>query len=286
MTDVLAAKLLVKEIKCLDRGFVRLYDVSPRIVPEGKTMECAIVDSARISYGSSSAQNKSYQDDARLVSYLIEHQHTSPLETVRFTFHIKCPLFVAVHFLRHRTASVNQISQRYTVVGKDEFYCPSASPLYSIRKQDSKNHQASIQDATVSEKALNKIKEVESLLGKVQSGYEELLQLGVAREVARFCLPQATYTELYYTMDLNNLMKMLRLRLGAGAQSETTIYAQAMKNLVTPLLPIAMPAFENFVFRALYLAGDEVQALRDRQTSIATSRRQAEYQAKRRLLDI
>lgn len=274
----------MKQLACLDQGFVRLHEVSPRLVPEGRSLEVAIVENARISYGN--AALRSFKEDSRLVSYLIEHQHTSPLETVRFTFHLKCPLFVAIHFLRHRTASVNQVSHRYTPVKSGDVYRLSSDPAYSIRKQDLSNRQASIRDLDVSGKALDKIKETEKLLEKVFELYSELLALGVARESARFCLPQATYTELFFTVDLNNFFKMIKLRTGPGAQPETAVYAEVMLKLVAPLLPVAYPAFQNFSLQSLSLSREEQNAMRRNQTDfgVAGSRADIEYKRKRALL--
>lgn len=285
MVDVLEA-LKVKQIACLDQGFVRLHEVTPRLVPAGRSIEVAIVENARISYGS--AALRSIKEDARLISYLIEHHHTSPLEVVRFTFHMKLPLFVAVHFLRHRTASVNQISHRYTPVKSGDYYKLSSDPAYSIRKQDMKNRQGSSKDETIANKALDKIKETEALLEKVFCCYEELVAIGVARETARFCLPQATYTEMFFSIDLNNFMKLIKLRTGLGAQSETSVYANAMLQLVEPLMPIAIPAFRNFQLEAVTLSHQEAIGITEKKQQLegASERTNQEYQAKRAQLGL
>jgi thymidylate synthase (FAD) len=282
LVDVLEG-LKVKQLACLDQGFVRLHEVTPRLVPEGRSVEVAIVENARISYGS--AALRTLKDDARLVSYLIEHHHTSPLEVVRFTFHLKCPLYVAVHFLRHRTASMNQVSHRYTPVKSGDFYKLSSDPQYSIRKQDMTNRQGSLPDSVLTEKALDKIKETEKLLEKVFGCYEELVGMGVARESARFCLPQATYTELFFSLDLNNFIKFIQLRTSAGAQSETAVYAKAMLSLVSPLMPIAYPAIRNFHLDSMSLSQEEVNGIRHNQPHLEGrpqgSRADQEYQVKR-----
>ncbi len=275
------------ELKCLDQGFVRLHEVSPRLVSEGRTLELAIVENARISYGSHAL--RTLKEDTALVNYLVQHSHTSPLEVVRFTFHLKCPLFVAVHFLRHRTASINQVSHRYTPGKRGDMYKPSSDPLYSIRKQDVKNRQASVQDQELSVKALEKIQETEQLLEKVFGCYEELLELGVARESARFCLPQGIYTQLFFTIDLNNFLKMVKLRTAPGAQLETQIYATAMLDLVKPLIPIAWSAFQNYHMDILTLTRSELRAVQANQPQLpveetASKRAQEEYVTKRRLL--
>lgn len=292
MVDVLEG-LKVRQLACLDQGFVRLHEVSPRIVPEGRSIEFAIVENARLSYGS--AALRSIKEDARLVSYLVEHQHTSPLEVVRFTFHIKCPLFVAVHFLRHRTASVNQTSHRYTPVKQGEFYKLSTDAQFSIRKQDMSNRQGSIPNEETASSSqggpvLDKVKETELLLSKIFVCYEELIGMGVARETARFCLPQATYTELSYTMDLHNFLKMIKLRTDPGAQAETRIYAQAMMKLVQPLLPIVYPAFQNFILNSIVVTQEEAEAMRQGQqqqlSPSASERVNQQYRQKLQLLGL
>ena len=108
----------VKEIQCLDKGFVKLIDVMPRIVPDGQTCDYAIAQMARVSYG---AGTKSVSEDKGLIRYLLRHSHTSPIEAIDFKFAMKMPLFIARQMFRHRTSSVNEISGRYSVM-KDEFY--------------------------------------------------------------------------------------------------------------------------------------------------------------------
>lgn len=219
-------------------GFVRLVDAMPRLVPVGRTPEFAVVRSARVSYG---LGLKSIEEDKKLLRYLIKNQHTSPLESVKFTFHIRAPLFVAVHFLRHRTANINMFSARYAEVpGEDNYYHISQNPL---RLQSKTNKQAG--DVVSDDSALlEAVKETEDLLDKVFSQYHKLVDLGLAKELARFCLPEARYTEFYFTMDLNNLLKFLRLRDDSHAQLETQIYARAMKDLIRPLLPTVFEVCE------------------------------------------
>jgi thymidylate synthase (FAD) len=110
----------VKEIQCLDKGFVKLIDVMPRIVPDGQTCDYAICQAARVSYGQGT---KSVNEDKGLIRYLMRHSHTTPNEMIDFKFLMKMPLFIARQMFRHRTVSLNEISGRYSVM-KDEFYIP------------------------------------------------------------------------------------------------------------------------------------------------------------------
>ena len=122
------------ELPVLDHGFVALVDVMPRLIPEGKTADSAIVQAARVSYGEGT---KKVNEDRGLVRYLLRHRHTTPFEMVEFKFHVAMPIFVARQWIRHRTANVNEYSARYSIV-PDRFYRPSVE---SVRKQSTTNRQ-------------------------------------------------------------------------------------------------------------------------------------------------
>jgi len=234
--------LACKSIEVLDHGNVRLVDVMPRIVPVDRTCECSIVQSARVSTGRGL---KNHEDDKKLIRYLYLHQHTSPFESVKFTFHIRAPIAVRTHFIRHRTANVNEFSQRYapldTVSTKDDwFYKPSRS----LRSQSVVNKQGSGGQLTDDE-TVELAEEGERLCEQIYNVYEALLKKGVAREVARMYLPLATYTEFYFTMDLHNLLKFLYLRDDIHTQEETRVFASAMRELITPLVPTVIDVFES-----------------------------------------
>jgi len=252
------------EIKCLDDGYVRLVDYMPRIAPEGRTIEFAIVQSARVSYG---LGLKSEKEDRALIRYLMRNRHTSPFETVKFKFHIRAPKFVSIQLERHRTANINELSQRYSEI-KESFYHPSVigkdqCPGGGIRLASDTNKQGS--DLTISDTQVNELRStfesIESKLSDIFSEYKKLLELGVSKEVARFCLPISTYTELYYTMDLHNLMHFLSLRMDSHAQPEIQVYAKAMYQLIKPLVPTVMECFDTFTLNAMTLSKDEVEAI-------------------------
>lgn len=237
--------LPTRSISCLDDGFVRLVDCYPRLVPHlageetPRTLEFRIVESARLSTG---AQLKSLRTDVNLLNYLFRNHHTSPFESVKFTFHLRLPKFVRTHFIRHRTANVNEFSQRYSEVKDDAYYHPSKLPdLWKNRKQSSVNKQGS-ETAPLDEVAVStKFQEIEGLLDQLYEKYRDLLQLGVPRELARFGLPDACYTEMYWTIDLHNLIHFLELRMDRDhAQIETVIFAEAIYELIKPLVPNVM----------------------------------------------
>lgn len=278
MEYVDAFTLLPKtQIKCLDDGFVRLVDCMPRMaLKDRNNIEYAIVECARISYGMSI---KTPQLDANLVRYLYKNAHTSPFEAVKFKFHIRCPLFVRTHLIRHRTANLNEYSLRYAEIKDSNFYRPSQMteedvPGGGIRIQSKVNKQGStdINDEQTKENIKNKFIEIETQLEKVYDLYSDLIKMGVAREVARFCLPNAQYTELYYTMDLNNFLKFITLRADVDhAQPETVVYARAMLELVKPLIPTVLEIFNNTTIEGMKLSKDEVDAIKNKQNDISTT---------------
>lgn len=214
----------------LDHGFVRLIDT----LGDDKR----IVDAARVSYSS----GKTLREDAALIDYLMKNEHWSPFEQVVFVFHLKLPIFVFRQVVRHRTARLNEVSGRYSVL-KEEFYVPK---LDRIQAQDSVNRQGSSGpiDSDDQEVALQLI---ENASEEAFDYYHRLLKLGVARETARLVLPLNTYTEVYWQMDLRNLFNFLKLRLDGHAQWEAQEYARAIADIVKAKVPVAYRAFETHV---------------------------------------
>ena len=233
------------EIKVLDHGFVRLVDHMPR-----ENLDNSIVQSARVSYGDGTTTSRG---DTGLIRYLMRHWHTTPFEMVEFKFHIKMPLYIARQHLRHRTASVNELSARYSVVPK-EYYNPE-----TLRGQSEVNHQGSEGEVTIPDE---KRTAVSHHLEHSFELYEDLLENGCCREQARGNLPQSTYTEFYWKINLHNLMHYLHLRMDSHAQKEIREYANAIYTLVEPLVPITMKAFTDFRVNAMHLSGPEIESLK------------------------
>jgi thymidylate synthase (FAD) len=280
-------------IPCLDNGFVRLEDCMPRMVPKGRTMETAIVKSARISYGQGLKDQKA---DDNLIRYLVRNYHTSPLESVKFTFHIRAPKFVAIQMIRHRTANVNEFSQRYSMINENAYYHPSQISSdevkgSGIRLQSATNKQGSSFETVEEEKrkAIEaELKSTEDDLDKMYEHYLRLVELGLVKEVSRFCLPTAMYTELYYTMDLNNLMKFLALRMDEHAQAEIVVFARAMYELIKDLVPVALETFINHRVESLSLSKSEIEAIQNRHSELKTTSisEKKEYREKLKLLGL
>lgn len=228
----------------LDHGFVRLVDFMPR-----EDLDASIVQSARVSYGDGT---KTSRGDRGLIRYLLRHWHTTPFEMVEFKFHIKMPIYIARQHMRHRTASINELSARYSVVPK-QYYEPN-----TLRGQSEVNHQGSEGTIEAGEELTQKVTNHLSYSFDV---YEELLENGCCREQARGNLPQSTYTEFYWKINLHNLMHYLHLRMDEHAQKEIRDYANAIYELVEPLVPMTMEAFRDFRVNAMQLTGPEIEAL-------------------------
>lgn len=213
--------------------------------------DLTIVNSARVSFG----QEKESLDskDEKLINYLIKHKHTSTFEHNVVTFRFKVPLFVRSQHHRHRTWSFNEISRRYTDVNM-QFH----EPVF-FRTQHASNRQASNLDELVNPPLHTKeqfpmmtsisCSEAVKVHHKIcLSLYEDLIQAGVCREQARGVLPQNLYTEYYGTVNLNNLLKFIGLRIHEGAQSEIQEVAKACLEIATDLWPVAVRAYRSEVF--------------------------------------
>lgn len=244
-----------KKINLLDHGHVTLVDCMPRFVPVGYTADAAIVQAARVSYGDGT---KKLSEDRGLIRYLMRHSHTTPFEMVEFKFHCKMPIFVARQWIRHRTANVNEISGRYSVM-KDEFYKPDAA---GIRAQSKTNKQGGDTPIDI-ETAKDYLAYLDEICIKAYQTYEKYINEGVSREQARMILPLNLYTEWYWKIDLHNLLHFLSLRCDAHAQYEIRVFADAMLELISPLVPYSVEAWNDYHFRrqGLLLTRLEVNAL-------------------------
>jgi len=246
----------------LNGGFVRLVDCMP---VEG--CDSAIVQGARVSYGQGT---KTVSDDRALIRYLMRHWHTTPFEMVEFKFHVRCPIFVGRQWLRHRTASVNEVSARYSLV-PSEFFVPDA-----LRPADTTNRQGSGQEYIDLERQ-------EAIKDHCQSAfllYDDLISSGCARELARTHLPQSTFTEFYWKINLHNLLHFLKLRIDGHAQQEIREYAREVLNIIKQKAPVTAEAFEDFRIGCMTLTATEIDAIRNRQKHIPGKGENAEYQEK------
>jgi len=241
-----AEAILDKEFKVLDKGFVRLIDYLGG--------DKRIVQAARVSYGRGT---KTIREDKGLIDYLISHQHTSPFEQVILTFHCKMPIFIARQWIRHRTARINEISGRYSVMA-DEFYVPAPD---QVKYQSKSNRQGRAEEDVPAEL---RQKVLDILTGEQKSAYEnyrKLIDAGIARELARINLPLSLYTQWYWQIDLSNLFHFLKLRLDYHAQWEIRQYGKVIAEITKKVAPLAYEAFETHVLNAVTFSGREIQAL-------------------------
>jgi thymidylate synthase (FAD) len=211
----------------------------------------AIVEAARVSYAGGT---KAVSDTRGLIRYLMRHRHTTPFEMVEFKFHLKLPIFVARQWMRHRTASVNEVSARYSIL-PDEFFLPD-----HLRTQSATNKQGSEEEMEGDELLLLKQKASCDMAFHV---YEDLLKHGCSRELARTHLPLSTYTEFFWKINLHNLFHFLKLRMDSHAQPEIQCAAKQVYELIKPVVPLACEAFQDFVLDSVTLSGPEIRALKD-----------------------
>ena len=226
----------IKETKIHQHGFVRLVDT---MGSDGD-----IADAARVSYGKGT---RAVSDNRNLIRYLLRHKHTSPIEMASVKFHLKLPIFVMRQLIRHRTASVNEYSGRYSVMS-DDCYIPE--PEY-IQPQSQTNKQG--RGGELSEGWKKKYKTIISdITTKTLIAYkllvgDDLMGVdGLSRELSRIVLPVSNYTECYWKIDLHNFFHFCRLRMDSHAQQEIQDYAKPMYEMVKPHFPIATEAFEDY----------------------------------------
>jgi thymidylate synthase (FAD) len=196
-----------------------------------------IVNSARISF------NKKHEvfeeGDAKLIDFLLRNRHGTPFEMVEFKFQIRCPLTVAREWFRHRIASYNEISGRY-VKQTSECYVPK---MEDVRTQKGKpgNYYFEILDEEVAYQAIQLMMRSYEEAYEI---YENLLNIGVAKELARNVLPQGMFTEFVFKTNARSLMNFLSLRNDERAMLEIRRYAEEMENDFRKVVPVT---YESFV---------------------------------------
>lgn len=231
-------------MKVLDKGFVELVDCMGS--------DHRVCNAARVS---NDLHGKLYSidDDQKLIEFLMREQHTSPFEHVLFTFHIKMPIFIVRQHMRHRTASINEISGRYTEM-KEEVFIPKdfhGSPKVRTQGRSDEVHQKSQKFGY----------KLIGLYDKIFSLYRDMVDAGVAKEEAREHLPLSLYTEFYWTINLHNLFHYLSLRYDPHSQKEIQDYAKAILDLITPVVPMCVEAWKNLKYKTITLTKEELDHL-------------------------
>lgn len=227
---LIATEKFDKRIDVLNGGFVRLVDHMGN--------DLSIVRSARVSYDADWRAGDEKKDE-KLIAYLMKNKHTSPFEAVQFTFEVKAPIFVFRQWHRHRTWSYNEISARYTELDEG-FYLPE---LDQITFQSPSNKQMRTEDQNPHAENIREWMEIQNRSSFLM--YQELLQKGCPRELARSVLPVGAYSRMFASVNLHNLFHFLRLRLHEHSQYEIRVYAQAILQLIEPIVPVAVQEFKN-----------------------------------------
>ncbi len=238
--------MLGEALRVLDDGFVRVVDYMGS--------DESIVQAARVSYG---AGTKRIHEDRGLVRYLMRHRHTTPFEMCEIKLHVRVPMDCWRQWIRHRTASVNEYSTRYSVA----IDSAQRTPPQEWRLQSKRNRQGSEEflDPARGEELSAREAELHAVARKV---YEERLAEGVAREQARKDLPLSTYTEAYWKTNLHNLLHFLKLRMDAHAQEEIRAYANVIgKEILAKWCPITWEAFLDYALHAVELSATEWQVI-------------------------
>ncbi len=217
-------------MQILNHGHIRLVD--------HMGSDISIVRNARVSYN---AEPRNDGSDEKLIDYLVRNNHNTPLECVKFTFDVKAPIFVFRQWHRHRTWSFNEVSARYSELPQ-EYYIPEVS---QITTQSSSNKQMRTDSEHPEAELMQRM--ITSQCESAFHTYQQMLAQGVPRELARGVLPLNTFSHMFATVDLHNLSHFLKLRLHEHAQYEIRVYAQAMLELVEPIVPVALAAIRRHV---------------------------------------
>ena len=215
-------------IPVLDHGFVRL---------DGHLADdLSVVNAARVSF----ARRKTELDDsdAGLVRFLMRERHGTPFEHNAFRYHVRCPIFVAREWFRHRIGSFNEFSMRYAEA-KDEFYVPAAE---DVRTQVGKPGAYTFEQVDDALAAATRA-DLEASYAAAFATYQRLVEQGIAREVARAVLPVGIYTEFFWTVNARALMNFVSLRNAETAQREIRRFAEAVEELFAEQMPVTHAAF-------------------------------------------
>ncbi|MCQ8239686.1 FAD-dependent thymidylate synthase [Rhizosaccharibacter radicis] len=247
--------LLHQPLPVLDHGFVRVVDYMGD--------DNAVVQAARVSYGRGT---RKVSEDAGLIRYLMRHRHSTPFEMCEIKYHVKLPIFVARQWIRHRMASINEYSARYSILDR-EFYIPEPGQL-AAQSTSNRQGRGAVLQGDDAEAVLRLLREDAArchdhyalMLGEEGGGADG--GYGLARELARMNLTLNTYTQWYWKADLHNLLNFLALRLDSHAQYEIRVYAEAMLRTVRAWVPTACAAFEEYRLGAFTFSASMLAVLR------------------------
>ena len=239
-------EVIGNEIKVLDHGFIRVVDYMGD--------DAAVVQAARVSYGKGT---KSVSEDAGLINYLMRHKHSTPFEMCEIKLHVKLPIFVARQWIRHRTGSFNEYSARYSVL-EDEFYIPSNENLGLQSASNKQEREGRLYETMANQVIFNIIEHSQ----EAYILYTNMLEEGVAREIARMVLPLNIYSQWYWKVDLKNLLDFLNLRTDPHAQYEIRVYADEIEKILSHWLPMTYSAYKNHMKDGVNLSAEAVKLVK------------------------
>lgn len=250
--------MLYQPAPVLDHGFVRVIDYMGD--------DAAVVQAARVSYGRGTRR---ISEDSGLIRYLMRHRHSTPFEMCAIKYHVKMPIFVARQWIRHRMASINEYSARYSVLDR-EFYIPDNANLAAQssnnrqgRGEVLKPDQAGIVLNLLRDDANRNYDHYEWMLNEGSDGKaQDPGRPGISRELARMNLTLNTYTQLYWKADLHNLLNFLSLRADSHAQYEIRVYAEALLRTVEAWVPQTHAAFLDYRMGASTLSSSMLAVVR------------------------
>jgi thymidylate synthase (FAD) len=251
-------EILYQVFPALDHGFVRVVDYMGD--------DQAVVQAARVSYGKGTTK---ISEDRGLIRYLMRHRHSTPFEMCEIKLHVKLPMFIARQWIRHRTASINEYSARYSVLDK-EFYIPNSKDL-AVQSKSNRQGRGDILSKKASDEALEMLKRdaercyetYEYLLNEKSNG--DIIDNdrdGLARELARINLTLNTYTQWYWKTNLHNLMNFIFLRADGHAQYEIRVYADIIYEIMKAWVPITAEAFKSYRSGSLELSAEAMKVIK------------------------
>ena len=249
--------ILYSPLKALDKGFVRVVDYMGT--------DASVVQAARVSYGKGT---KKKSEDEGLIRYLLRHRHTTPFEMCEIKLHVKLPIFIARQWIRHRTASINEYSARYSIL-EDEFYIPKKNHLAQqslINKQGRGNEV----DEDTAKEILKILKEDSTrcyenytwMLNEKNSKEYEKERNSLSRELARINLTLNTYTQWYWKVDLHNFMHFVSLRADSHSQFEIREYGKILLKILSKWTPLTYKAFLSYRLKSAELSMEAIEIIR------------------------
>lgn len=282
-----------KKFPVLDDGFVCLVDAMGN--------DASVVQAARVSYGKDlrddallksraeeiarerfggdpladqwawakkQAEKELKEADAKgdrgLIRYLMRHRHTTPFEMAEIKFLIRVPMDCWRQWIRHRTASVNEYSTRYTeAIDSQQTTKPDE---WRLQAKSNKQGSEGFLSPNKGEWTGGHFSSIEQGFHEhARKVYEERIAHGIAKEQARKDLPLSTYTEAYWKIDLHNLFHFLGLRMDSHAQQEIREYATIIgEQIVKPLFPTCWEAFEDYRLHGMFLTRLDIEVIKMR----------------------